>query len=128
MSIAKNGPTEAKEQSLFFTRARMWLPEKARGLLWGSMNAGRRSGKGIGFAKATGLVKGVPDIQLAWPRLGYHGLFIEMKRAKPKGKLSPEQEDMLAALEDAGYCAKVAYGCDEAMKILTKYMLGKEQF
>ena len=119
--------TEAQEQSAFFKTARLWLPEEIRGLLFASMNGAMMHGGRAGqMAKYQGMVNGVPDIQLAWPRLGYYGLFIEMKRTEEAGdsKVSEDQANMLEALNRAGYKAVVCYGCDEAMDVLRDYMLG----
>ena len=71
--------------------------------------------------KAEGVTAGVPDLFFAWPRLGYHGLWIEMKRKG--GKVSKVQAEMMSCLEAAGYLTAVCYGTDEAKKTLKEYML-----
>ena len=71
--------------------------------------------------KAEGVTAGVPDLFFAWPRGGYHGLWIEMKRKG--GKVSNLQAEMMSYLGNARYLTAVCYGTDEAKKTLKEYML-----
>lgn len=73
---------------------------------------------------AEGLRPGVPDLMLPIPASGYHGLFIEMKRAKG-GKLSDAQRDWLEFLESKGYMSVVCYGFEEAKEVISKYLKGE---
>lgn len=78
--------------------------------------------------KAEGVKPGVLDIFLPVARKGFHGLFLEMKaeRSRPvrggKGGLSDLQCEWIAAMRSRGYSAQVAYGKDEAIKIITDYL------
>ncbi len=72
--------------------------------------------------KASGVKKGFPDIQLCVARQGYHGLFIELKRVKPKGVVSPEQREWIWYLRDAGYEVWVCYGAEEAKNTILEYL------
>jgi len=72
--------------------------------------------------KREGQKKGVPDLVLACPRNGYHGLFIELKTAK--GRVSPEQSEWLQQLSEQGYRAEVCRGADAAIKTLQEYLNG----
>lgn len=65
----------------------------------GDMAAGRRSRQGAAIAKATGLVRGEPDLRvyLEGGRLG----LIEYKAIN--GRLSPEQRDRAAMLARLGF-------------------------
>lgn len=126
--MAKKQP-ESREQQAFFRIARAWLSEEHGKLLWGSMSGVKlKSTQAAARAKREGLVKGIPDIQLALPRNGFMGMFIEMKRPdikainQTKGVLSKSQKEMLELLNQNGYCAKVAYGAAEAFEILQEYM------
>ncbi len=74
--------------------------------------------------KAEGLRAGVPDIFAAIPVGEKHGLFLEMKRVKPKGRLTPNQKEWLERLSAAGYCCAVAFGCDHAITLLNEYLKG----
>ena len=67
-----------------------------------------------------GVKKGVPDLFLPVPMNGYHGLFIEMKTRS--GRVSPEQEKWITALNQFGYRAVVCYGWEAARDTLIEYM------
>lgn len=91
-------------------------------LMWATPNGGKRH---IGTAiklKAEGVKRGIPDVFLAIPSQGYHGLFIELKA--PKGRVSPEQSDMLDLLRANGYVCRVCFGWDQAREVIEGY-LGK---
>lgn len=92
-----------------------------------------------GRLKAEGLKPGVPDLFLAWPmprRTGFGGglvggsfggAFLEMKRAWVAGTpnrpvTSPAQAAWLRRLAAAGYATMVAYGADEAIAFLCRYL------
>jgi hypothetical protein len=73
-------------------------------------------------AKKTGMKKDVPDIFLAYASQGYHGLFIELKRAKKSlSKVSEGQKKMIKRLAQNGYRAVVCYGANEAIEEVLKY-------
>ncbi len=92
-----------------------------------SHSAGRRRGKGIGWAKQQGLRKGIPDIHIPIPRGNFHGLWIELKREDEKeAEVSEAQKAWLAFLNLHGHCARVCYGCDSAMETVKRYMNGKD--
>lgn len=91
-------------------------------LMWATPNGGFRH---IGEArrlKAEGVRAGVPDVFLAIPSQGYHGLFLELKA--PKGRVSPDQKDMLETLRAGGYICWVCMGWDMAREAIEGY-LGK---
>lgn len=95
-------------------------------LLFAIPNGGYRHKTTAAVLKATGAKPGVPDLLLAWPAGGFHGLFIEMKRPKkgssPAGVLSPEQKDWIERLRKAGYRVEVCYGFDQARQTLLEYI------
>ena len=70
--------------------------------------------------KRQGVKKGVPDICICSARKGHHGLYIELKR-KNLGSVSISQAEWIKNLNSAGYLAFVAYGFDEAKKIVDEY-------
>jgi hypothetical protein len=73
--------------------------------------------------KAEGVTAGVPDIECMVPMAPYTGLHIELKRADGKpSDVSTEQRKMISRLNDCGRKAEVAYGCDDAWKILCGYL------
>lgn len=73
-----------------------------------------------------------PDVFVAEPRAGFHGLFIELKRDKDSlynkdGSMIKSQHltDQLAcinALNEKGYYARFACGTDEAVQLVEKYL------
>ena len=71
--------------------------------------------------KRMGLRKGFPDLFIPTARNGFHGLFIELKRDK-ESRPTKEQLEWLSHLNREGYRAIIAYGVDEAMKEIKKYM------
>ena len=71
--------------------------------------------------KQQGVKPGVPDIFLPVARKGFHGLYIELKRAKG-GTVSKAQQEMLIALRCEGYAVEVCYGCEEAVRVLEGYL------
>ena len=122
MKLCKDGSLpEHGEQVKFIRWARSWLPENLRSLIFAIPNGGKRNVITAIKLKAEGVVPGVPDIFFAWPRQGYHGLFIEMKKAKG-GMVSEEQAAMHHRLTLAGYRVVVCHGACEASAEVAKYM------
>lgn len=92
-----------------------------------------------------GALKGCPDFAFMFPKyksidskeILYHGLFIELKApehskvvlkgkdagklVKRKGKLSPEQKEVLDKLNNIGYQAVCCFGSEDAIKIINEY-------
>ena len=93
-----------------------------------SLGGIRTSFKQAVKAKATGYVKGFPDLQICVPmergdREGggvYHGLFLEIKKDK-KSYATKEQKEWIAYLNEQGYCARVTKGFDESMQVIDDY-------
>jgi len=108
-------PTEYQEQSTFVD----WL--ELRGYRFTaipnstythSYNQKRRN-------HFSGLRPGIPDILIILPKVGL--LFIEMKRAKPKGKLTSEQAEWIAELNKLpGVQAEVCHGPEEAIALVER--------
>nr|DAU67254.1 MAG TPA: Nuclease [Caudoviricetes sp.] len=115
-------PTESDEQKTLFSWASMrtyWYPEL--NLMFHIPNGGKRSKAEAGRFRAEGVKSGVPDICLPVARCGYHGLFIELKR-QHGNTTTKNQDTWLADLREQGYAAAVAYGWEQAAKIITDYM------
>ena len=87
-------------------------------------NGGRRDAITGARLKAEGVVAGVPDIFLAVPRQGFHGLYVELKRQKG-GSLESSQEDIIARLRQAGYRVEVCMGWWEAREAIENYLTGE---
>lgn len=70
--------------------------------------------------KATGYVKGFPDLFIYEARYGYHGLAIELK---VKGNYaSQHQKEWIENLNNRRYFAKVCKGIDETLELIEDYL------
>lgn len=76
---------------------------------------------------------GYPDLFIACPKSGYHGMFIELKKdisevwqknlqIVRKNDHINMQVAMLAALNKLGYLAVFGFGFDHAKKIIDEYL------
>lgn len=83
-------------------------------------NGGARLKVTAQLLKAEGLLPGVPDLMLAVPRGGHHGLFIEMK--SPGGAVSPNQVTVQQELSSMGYKVAVCYSYFEAKSTIDEYL------
>ncbi len=73
--------------------------------------------------KATGYVKGVPDLQIFEPIRNYHGLLIEIKDIK--GVVSKEQKEWIKELNKRGYYATYSKGFEATIKVIDDYFKGE---
>ena len=87
-------------------------------------NGGRRNKITGARLKAEGVVAGVPDVFLASPRQGVHGLYIEMKRQRG-GTVQATQKELITALRQAGYRVEVCKGWWEAREVIENYLTGE---
>jgi len=106
---------EAEQTALF-----EWAEYKHLDMIFHIPNGSNKSISQAVKFKRMGLKSGVPDIFLAIPMNGFHGLFIEMKAKK--GVISATQKEWLKRLNEQGYRAVVAKGFDEAVKVIEEYM------
>ncbi len=83
-------------------------------------NGGHRDIRVARKLQAEGVKRGVPDIFLAYPWGGLHGLWIEMKAGK--NKPTPDQEAWHYRLRARGYQVKVCYSAQEAQKVIMEYL------
>ena len=74
--------------------------------------------------KSMGYKRGTPDIFLAVPRGGKHGLFLELKSAI--GRPSPDQLLMIQTLQQHGYAAAIVNSFAAAKAALTAYLREEE--
>lgn len=116
-------PSEHQEQSALFQWWHFQHPE-LECLLFATPNGGARNVITGANLKAEGVRRGVPDVCLAYPVNGYHGLYIEMKR-RTKARVSPEQKYMLERLKQVGYAAVICKGWDEARNVIENYLGGQ---
>ena len=118
-------PTESAEQQWLFKWAAYESgahPELE--LMYHIPNEGQRSRATGGRLRAEGLKKGVPDICLPVARMGFHGLYIELKRIK-NGRATEEQRAWLKKLTAEGYLACICHGGQAAAEVITDYLNGK---
>ena len=107
-------PSERDEQGAVVEYLRF------RGLLFShAPNEGKRSPVTAGILKSMGMSPGFPDLFIYEPRGKFHGLAIEMK--SKKGRPTDEQKKWIARLNENGYAAYIAYGADEAIRIIESY-------
>ena len=105
-------PSEDHEQMMFV----QWFRRSYPGvLIFAIPNGGARHSAVAMKLKATGVVKGIPDLFVpAW------SLWIEMKR-QDGGRVSPEQKEVMAYLEGIGHRAIVAKGAEDAKRQVIQY-------
>lgn len=110
---------EHTTQSMFLKWLRYQYPY-VREVTASFPNAGKRSITYAMKLKAEGLMPGMPDIIMFFPRNGVPGMFIEFK--SKTGSLKPNQRMMMAKLVNQGYCCVVCSSLEEAMMEATKYL------
>ena len=113
--------TEDDIQELIFEWA-SYQSDPALELMHHVPNGGQRHIATAVRLKRLGVKRGVPDIVLPVSRKGFHGLYLELK--KDKGKVSDQQKEWLLRLNQEGYMAVVAFGFDQATKIISDYLRG----
>lgn len=101
-------------------RLGMW-PELR--LLYHVPNGGSRNRIEAARLRAQGVKSGVPDLVLPVARVGWHGLYIELKRRKG-GRLSEEQRRWLDDLQEQGYLALRCDGAQAAIQVIEEYLRG----
>lgn len=119
MKIKNICPTEHQEQVAFFEWWKIWARSLPY-LAFAIPNGGARHITTARKLKAEGVKSGVPDIFIAWPRGGFHGLFVELKR-KVGGSVSKEQKEKIKELRNAGYAVVIAKGWEEAAELVRGY-------
>ena len=95
--------------------------DKRLQLIYAHMNGIRTTPGNAIKHKAAGAKKGIPDLFLPVPMNEFHGLYIEMKRARG-GTVSPEQKVWISLLKQQGYEAIVCRGADEAKQAIENYL------
>lgn len=124
--IAKGNSEHAHQTALYAWAAlnRSQYPELE--FLFAIPNGGKRDVITAANMKAEGLRAGVPDNFLPAPVGMWHGLYIEMKRPKDKGKAagqtSDEQEHWIAYLRSKNYGVVIAYTWIEAKDHIIAYL------
>ncbi len=110
--------SEHNEQCKLVGRVRSFYPDV---IIAAVPNGGSRDIREAVKLKAEGVLPGFPDLIVAEPRGRYHGLYVEMKRARG----SPVRDDqvvMLRRLKARGYKTIVGYGVDHAWPLVEAYL------
>ncbi len=89
-------------------------------LLFAIPNGGSRNVIEAANLKKQGVMAGIPDLFLAFPRAAAHGLFIEMKFGK--NKLTPNQKEVFILLQNQGYSIATCYSFDQFQTIINFYI------
>ena len=83
----------------------------------------RTSIKQARMMKATGYVKGFPDLVVMEPVGKFHGLFLEIKTKK--GRATKEQLLWRHKLNDRNYVCEITYGFEETKEVIDRYINNK---
>lgn len=114
-------PTETQEAYKLATWC--WMNKQTRGQLLHFANEGKRSASYGQRLKRMGMRPGTADYFLAIPTKSSPGMFIELKRAdRKKAALSVLQKQFLEDMSTHGYHAVVAFGADDAISQIEKYL------
>ena len=113
--------SEHTEQAALFEWA-AWNQAKdaALNMLYSVPNGGKRDKITAARMKREGQKAGIPDVFLPVARGGYHGLYLELKIGR--NKTSAEQDAWLARLAGEGYAVTVAYGWQQAARVVVEYL------
>jgi hypothetical protein len=112
-------PTEAQEQEIIVQWAATY---PGADLLFHVPNGGERPKHAARAMARAGVKPGVPDLCLPVARGGWHGLWIELKRADHSNVPSPAQRAWLERLIAEGYLCAVCYGANEAIDSIERYL------
>lgn len=121
-------PSEHEEQAAYFTWLQAQHPRVFR-LAYANWNEGISGSKARGARygakrKRAGLKKGVPDLFIALPVGGKHGLYIEFKRQNMvPSDIKPEQQEWADALVAQGYSHAFCAGFPSAKTATEAYLL-----
>lgn len=111
--------SESEIQCAFFAHLKLALP-KIYPYAFSIPNGGYRNKREAARLKREGLKSGIPDVFIACPLGGYHGLFIEFKRMK-NSKISDAQKEYIQILSDAGYFCCICTCPLEAIDVIKTY-------
>ena len=114
--------SEAQEQTALFQWAEMQkgkYPELQ--LMFAIPNGGSRHVLEAVNLKKQGVKAGVPDICLPVARVGFNGLYIELKIKG--GRVKANQKEWIDELNNQKYKAVVCYGFEESKEVILDYII-----
>lgn len=126
--LARSGTEHAHQRAVFCWAALNKRQHPELEWMFAIPNGGKRDKITAGKLKAEGVKAGVPDICLPVVRGGYGALYIELKKVRnkelgrTKGTAQSNQKDWIKGLQACGQGAIVAYGWEEAVDIITRYL------
>ena len=99
-----------------------WQMQKYPELKWlfHVPNGGSRNRMEAVKLKQMGVKAGVSDLCLPYPKVIYHGLFIEMKYGR--NRQQDTQKEFLADMAAAGHFVATCYSAGEAIKVIEEYL------
>ncbi len=121
----RNQRVEWAEQCAYFDQADVAIRQGLDGAdcIYAIQNENAAGPKVGSDRKKAGRRPGVPDIMVAVPAGGYHGLYLEMKQpAGTPSDVSAEQREWHERLRNRGYRVGVCYGWREAWALTTAYL------
>lgn len=125
--LAESGTEHGEQAALFFWAAMHRKQWPVLEWMYAIPNGGGRSAVEGSRFKAEGVKKGVSDVCLPVAKRGYHGLYIEMKRANGKPTdVKDEQGKFLEFVQLQGYYGCVCFGWEQASKTLEWYLNGSD--
>ena len=122
MALRKKTASEAQIQAAFFEHLSLLHPAIRR-VSFHIPNGGKRSITEGAMLKRCGVVSGVPDVFIAVPAHGLHGLFIEFKAGK--NTATDNQKEMMRLFTKQGYYCQICYSEESALDALNDYLRGK---
>jgi hypothetical protein len=120
--VAIRRPTEHQIQAAYFQLVRLKLKEYP--LIYAVPNGSNKSPMQRVKFQREGLTPGILDVNIDYPRKGYHGMRIEFKRDS-KISLSDEQRVIAEQLFRAGYHVAKHWDPEEAFNATQEYLLGE---
>jgi len=89
-------------------------------LIFAIPNGGKRDIVTASIMKREGVVRGIPDLFIAYPNSKYAGMFIELKVGN--NKPTKHQKEIMQQLESSGYCVSVCYTINEFIYKVNTYI------
>lgn len=117
---AKAGTEHSHQVALFMWSSQNLDKYPVLKWMYAIPNGGERNIAVAGRLKAEGVKSGVSDVCLPVSRLGWYGLYIEMK--KPGGKESDKQKEFGAFLNEQGYYYLCCDHWEMARDVLVWYL------
>jgi hypothetical protein len=113
--------SEHKLQVEIVNRSLVFASKYPEVLLLHAIPSGDWRGWGTGKKlKAEGVIPGVPDLCMPVARGGFHGFYMELKKAG--GHVRPDQWEFMEALHEQGYFVRVCNSVGVALEIIINYL------